>query len=210
MQVRIHCRIHHCWMRKMETVWRWKRSRVVNRRNWWMHWCRIANQACGGVKYFYQLNLFCSFCLPAHLMLIFLLIQIFIKTLTGRKQAFNFEPENEVLAVKQALQEKEGIQVDQIRLIHSGKQLWVHTGGEWMTSGLMWNSSNATAHAFSTVLTTKHWNTTISLLGPPFTWYCNCVEVTRCRFKWDFSKCIQWCRKHFLPMIDHLSASCFP
>jgi hypothetical protein len=50
-------------------------------------------------------------------------IQIFIKTLTGRKQAFNFEPENQVLAVKQALQEKEGIQVDQIRLIHSGKQL---------------------------------------------------------------------------------------
>jgi hypothetical protein len=49
--------------------------------------------------------------------------QIFIKTLTGRKQGFNFEPENEVLAVKQALQEKEGIQVDQIRLIYSGKQL---------------------------------------------------------------------------------------
>ena len=53
----------------------------------------------------------------------FLLQQIFIKTLTGRKQAFNFEPENQVLAVKQALQEKEGIQVDQIRLIFSGKQL---------------------------------------------------------------------------------------
>eukprot|EP00538_Stauroneis_constricta_P014058 CAMPEP_0119560280 /NCGR_PEP_ID=MMETSP1352-20130426/14482_1 /TAXON_ID=265584 /ORGANISM="Stauroneis constricta, Strain CCMP1120" /LENGTH=128 /DNA_ID=CAMNT_0007608229 /DNA_START=22 /DNA_END=409 /DNA_ORIENTATION=+ len=50
-------------------------------------------------------------------------MQIFIKTLTGRKQAFNFEPDNQVLAVKQALQEKEGIQVDQIRLIHSGKQL---------------------------------------------------------------------------------------
>ena len=49
--------------------------------------------------------------------------QIFIKTLTGRKQAFNFEPENQVLAVKQALQEKEGIQVDQIKLIFSGKQL---------------------------------------------------------------------------------------
>lgn len=28
-----------------------------------------------------------------------------------------------MLVVKQALQEKEGIQVDQIRLIHSGKQL---------------------------------------------------------------------------------------
>lgn len=52
-----------------------------------------------------------------------LLLQIFIKTLTGRKQAFNFEEENTVLLVKQALQEKEGIQVDQIRLIHSGKQL---------------------------------------------------------------------------------------
>ena len=49
--------------------------------------------------------------------------QLFIKTLTGRKQAFNFEPENQVLSVKQALQEKEGIQVDQIRLIYSGKQL---------------------------------------------------------------------------------------
>ena len=49
--------------------------------------------------------------------------QIFIKTLTGRKAAYNFEPENQVLAVKQALQEKEGIQVDQIRLIFSGKQL---------------------------------------------------------------------------------------
>eukprot|EP00986_Skeletonema_menzelii_P003727 scaffold1185_cov143-Skeletonema_menzelii.AAC.21 len=54
---------------------------------------------------------------------IFIAADIFIKTLTGRKQAFNFEPENQVLAVKQALQEKEGIQVDQIRLIFSGKQL---------------------------------------------------------------------------------------
>ena len=52
-----------------------------------------------------------------------LFLQIFIKTLTGRKQALNFEPENQVLAIKQALQEKEGIQVDQIKLIHSGKQL---------------------------------------------------------------------------------------
>lgn len=50
-------------------------------------------------------------------------MQIFVKTLTGRKQQFNFEPESTVLAVKQALQEKEGITVDQIRLIFSGKQL---------------------------------------------------------------------------------------
>uniref|UniRef100_K3WSN3 Ubiquitin-like domain-containing protein n=1 Tax=Globisporangium ultimum (strain ATCC 200006 / CBS 805.95 / DAOM BR144) TaxID=431595 RepID=K3WSN3_GLOUD len=39
------------------------------------------------------------------------------------KQTFNFEPDNTILHVKQALQEKEGIQVDQIRLIYSGKQL---------------------------------------------------------------------------------------
>ena len=52
-----------------------------------------------------------------------LAMQIFIKTLTGRKQQLNFEGESTVLEVKQALQEKEGIQVDQIRLIYSGKQL---------------------------------------------------------------------------------------
>eukprot|EP01031_Cornospumella_fuschlensis_P031238 gene31238-37749_t len=50
-------------------------------------------------------------------------MQIFIKTLTGRKQQFTFENDATLLAVKQALQEKEGIQVDQIRLIFSGKQL---------------------------------------------------------------------------------------
>jgi ubiquitin-like protein Nedd8 len=50
-------------------------------------------------------------------------MQITIKTLSGRKPTFNFEPEQKVLAVKQALQEKEGIQVEQIRLIFSGRQL---------------------------------------------------------------------------------------
>ena len=49
--------------------------------------------------------------------------QIFIKTLTGRKQAMTLEPSDEVRTIKQSLQEKEGIQVDQIRLIYSGKQL---------------------------------------------------------------------------------------
>ena len=33
------------------------------------------------------------------------------------------EPADEVKTIKQSLQEKEGIQVDQIRLIYSGKQL---------------------------------------------------------------------------------------
>ena len=50
-------------------------------------------------------------------------MQIFIKTLTGRKQALTFEGSDTVEAVKQALMEKEGIDVGQIRLIFSGKQL---------------------------------------------------------------------------------------
>eukprot|EP00510_Aplanochytrium_minuta_P003431 CAMPEP_0184012440 /NCGR_PEP_ID=MMETSP0954-20121128/4415_1 /TAXON_ID=627963 /ORGANISM="Aplanochytrium sp, Strain PBS07" /LENGTH=75 /DNA_ID=CAMNT_0026292431 /DNA_START=220 /DNA_END=447 /DNA_ORIENTATION=+ len=50
-------------------------------------------------------------------------MQIQIKTLSGRQQQFTFDPEAKVIDVKRALQEKEGIQVDQIRLIFSGKQL---------------------------------------------------------------------------------------
>jgi hypothetical protein len=50
-------------------------------------------------------------------------MQILIKTLTGRQQAFNFEGPSKVLEVKNAVQEKEGIQVDQIRLIYGGKQM---------------------------------------------------------------------------------------
>ena len=50
-------------------------------------------------------------------------MQITIKTLTGRKQVYNFEDTETVMDVKKQLQEKEGIQVDQIRLIYSGKQL---------------------------------------------------------------------------------------
>jgi len=50
-------------------------------------------------------------------------IQIWIKTLTGRKMPFNVANDIKVYDVKHALQEKEGIQVDQIRLIFSGKQL---------------------------------------------------------------------------------------
>jgi len=68
-------------------------------------------------------------------------MQILIKTLTGRQQAFNFDATSKVLEVKHAgtwaandraraltrtggaVQEKEGIQVDQIRLIFGGKQM---------------------------------------------------------------------------------------
>jgi ubiquitin-like protein Nedd8 len=49
--------------------------------------------------------------------------QIYIKTLTGRKASYNFELEDKVVKVKEQLQEKEGIALDQIRLIYMGKQL---------------------------------------------------------------------------------------
>ena len=48
---------------------------------------------------------------------------ITIKTLSGRKLSLDFEPNQKVVEIKNALQEKEGIPVDQIRLIYSGKIL---------------------------------------------------------------------------------------
>ena len=49
-------------------------------------------------------------------------MQIKIKTLTGRLTALTFEDTATLKDVKASLQEKEGIQVEQIRLIFQGKQ----------------------------------------------------------------------------------------
>ncbi len=46
-----------------------------------------------------------------------------VKTLTGRKVGLDFDSNQTILNIKETLQEKEGIDVKQIRLIHSGKQL---------------------------------------------------------------------------------------
>lgn len=50
-------------------------------------------------------------------------MQIIVKTLTGRKHTFDFEPRSTILQIKEALQEKEGINVPQIKLLHAGKSL---------------------------------------------------------------------------------------
>ncbi len=48
---------------------------------------------------------------------------IYIRSLTGRKLEYDVEPSSYVLTLKERIQEKEGINLDQIRLILGGRQL---------------------------------------------------------------------------------------
>ena len=50
-------------------------------------------------------------------------MQIYVKTLTGRKLHFDIEPTDSLSILRDKVMESEGIDASQIRMIHNGSQV---------------------------------------------------------------------------------------
>jgi len=50
-------------------------------------------------------------------------MQIYVKTLTGRRVQFEIEPTESLSTLRNKVMESEGIDASQIRMIHSGSQI---------------------------------------------------------------------------------------
>jgi hypothetical protein len=50
-------------------------------------------------------------------------MQLFVKTLTGKTNTYDVEASTSIEAIKQMIADKEGVPIDQQRLVWSGKEL---------------------------------------------------------------------------------------
>ena len=53
--------------------------------------------------------------------------QLYVKTIANRKQPYNYENDDRVKNLKEAIESKEGLSQDQFKLIFAGKQLGEET-----------------------------------------------------------------------------------
>lgn len=63
-------------------------------------------------------------------------MQIYVKTLTGRRLQFDIEPTDSLSILRDKVMESEGIDASQIRMIHNGSQLnFTHTFNKTKING---------------------------------------------------------------------------